>query len=345
MSSDNRSHRGKPDVTRVYGDIDGDFILDRIPPYSLINNVINLTTPPPHPHFGWRITLNDADYRYSLVPIGSRWNQLALFILLWLGPIFTGIAAMWVFMKAFYSVKLNEVGIQSKKDFGMSSLNIPLLPRKRKRHEPKQAADDYLDEDADEPRVPSTQPASFMVGHESSQVAQNSKVANPKRLTVLIATMEYEIEDWGIRVKIGGLGVMSSLMGKNLKHQDLIWVIPWFVLTSCSSSIVLTFSSIGDIKYPVDQQAESIPIKVLGNMYEIKTQYHVVGNIRYVLLDAPIFRQQTKADPYPTRMDDLDSAVYYSAWNSCIAEVMKRFPIDLCKRFTMSLKGGNLTFA
>jgi alpha-1,3-glucan synthase len=28
-------------------------------------------------------------------------------------------------------------------------------------------------------------------------------------------------------------------------------------------------------------------------------------------------------------MDDLDSAVYYSAWNSCIAETIKRFPVDL----------------
>lgn len=64
-------------------------------------------------------------------------------------------------------------------------------------------------------------------------------------------------------------------------------------------------------------------------MYEIKTQYHTVDNITYVLLDAPIFRQQTKAEPYPARMDDLDSAVYYSAWNSCIAEIMRRFPIDL----------------
>src|SRR5436190_14010583 len=28
-------------------------------------------------------------------------------------------------------------------------------------------------------------------------------------------------------------------------------------------------------------------------------------------------------------MDDLDSAIYYSAWNSCIAETIRRFPIDL----------------
>lgn len=98
-----------------------------------------------------------------------------------------------------------------------------------------------------------------------------------------------------------------------------------------TSIIVLTAASIGGIDYPVDSPAESIAIKILGSMYEIKTQYHVVENITYVLLDAPVFRQQTKADPYPPRMDDLESAVYYSAWNSCIAEVMRRFPIDLCK--------------
>lgn len=94
---------------------------------------------------------------------------------------------------------------------------------------------------------------------------------------------------------------------------------------------LLNASSIADTTYPKDRPAESIAIKILGGMYEIKTQYHIVDNITYVLLDAPIFRQQTKADPYPSRMDDLESAVFYSAWNSCIAEVMRRFPIDLCE--------------
>ena len=63
--------------------------------------------------------------------------------------------------------------------------------------------------------------------HEYENTRQVPKTVVQKRLTVLIATMEYDIEDWAIKVKIGGLGVMSSLMGKNLKHQDLIWVIPW----------------------------------------------------------------------------------------------------------------------
>ena len=43
-----------------------------------------------------------------------------------------------------------------------------------------------------------------------------------ERRAVLIATMEYDIEDWAIKVKIGGLGVMAQLMGKNRKSPHLI---------------------------------------------------------------------------------------------------------------------------
>jgi hypothetical protein len=32
-----------------------------------------------------------------------------------------------------------------------------------------------------------------------------SSTVNTRRRTVLIATMEYDIEDWGIKIKIGGL--------------------------------------------------------------------------------------------------------------------------------------------
>jgi len=106
---------------------------------------------------------------------------------------------------------------------------------------------------------------------------------------------------------------MAQLMGKSLTHQDLIWVVP----------------CVGGIDYPTDQPAEPMNITILGNPYEILVQYHVLRNITYVLLDAPIFRGQSKSEPYPPRMDDLDSAVYYSAWNACIAETIKRFSVDL----------------
>jgi alpha-1,3-glucan synthase len=70
-------------------------------------------------------------------------------------------------------------------------------------------------------------------------------------------------------------------------------------------------------------------ITIMGKPYQIEVQLHVLRNITYVLLDAPIFRAQTKTDPYPARMDDIDSAIYYSAWNQCIAEAIKRFNPDL----------------
>jgi alpha-1,3-glucan synthase len=106
---------------------------------------------------------------------------------------------------------------------------------------------------------------------------------------------------------------MAQLMSKQLGHQDLIWVIP----------------CVGGVEYPIDKPAESMFVNILGNSYEVKIQYHNLRNITYVLLDAPVFRQQSMKEPYPARMDDLDSAIYYSAWNQCISQALKRFPIDL----------------
>lgn len=112
----------------------------------------------------------------------------------------------------------------------------------------------------------------------------------------------------------------------------------------------LTSLDRGGIEYPIDQRAPAMyPVIMVsfceakpftshfflktilttvneqGKDYEVQVQHHKVNNITYVLLDAPVFRKCSKADPYPPRMDDMDSAVYYSAWNYCIAETMKRY--------------------
>ena len=139
-----------------------------------------------------------------------------------------------------------------------------------------------------------------------------------RRRTVLIATLEYDIADWNIKIKIGGLGVMAQLMAKNLEHQDLVWVVP----------------CVGDVDYPevdgnVDVEAEPIEVTILKQKYTVPVRYHQYNNIKYILLDAPVFRRQTSKEPYPSRMDDLESAIFYSAWNQCIAQVITRFPIDL----------------
>ncbi|ROV87285.1 hypothetical protein VSDG_09894 [Cytospora chrysosperma] len=154
----------------------------------------------------------------------------------------------------------------------------------------------------------------FRNSHDSVAMSDIGISAAVKRRTVLIATMEYNIDDWNIRIRIGGLGVMAQLMGKTLlEHQDLIWVVP----------------CVGGIDYPLDQRAASIYPIIMGKEYEVEVQYYRVGSITYVLLDAPVFSKQTKASPYPPRMDDKESAIYYSAWNYCIAETIRRFPVDL----------------
>ena len=114
-------------------------------------------------------------------------------------------------------MKLNDIGITPNKGLGHGTLLRAFGQGKAQRHR------EHIDEhNIPRPRLPENE-----FQDEPKVVGENSHIASPKRLTVLIATMEYDIEDWGIKVKIGGLGVMSSLMGKNLKHQDLIWVIPW----------------------------------------------------------------------------------------------------------------------
>ena len=111
--------------------------------------------------------------------------------------------------------------------------------------------------------------------------------------------------------RIGGLGVMSSLMGKAMTDVDLIWVIP----------------KVKDLEYPPGEPADPIEVIIFGQAYMIDVETHVLDNITYVILDSPVFRAQTKSDPYPQRMDDLSSAIFYSTWNQAIAATVKRFPL------------------
>ena len=279
---------GQPDLTRSYGDVDLDGILDRVPPVSLLKNVVNVTAYPPKGRLAYRLHVNDAALRYSMTPIGSSTSQATIFALLAILPVVLAISCVFLYLHSFYDIKLNVFGKRQHQQI------LPIALRE------KLHVDQWLT------------PKAWPIVKAHQPVVESEKPPTPRK-TVLIATMEYDIEDWAIRIKIGGLGVMSQLMGQHLGHLDLIWVIP----------------CVEDIQYPVDQKAKPIKCVIFGTEYTIQVQYHHLRNITYVLLDAPVFRQQTKAEPYPTRMDDIDSAVYYSAWNFCIAEILRRFPVDL----------------
>jgi alpha-1,3-glucan synthase len=204
-------------------------------------------------------------------------------------PLITGNMAVIVFMWAFYGIKHNRYGVKTKnytKYFLVSSSDFKQsIPKSKKLFKDK--------------------PHTEIIGWPEDKY---------KRRTVLIATLEYEIFDWKLKVRIGGLGVMSSLMGKVMVDVDLIWVIP----------------KVKDLEYPAGEPADPIEVIIFGEPYLIEVENHVLGNITYVILDSPVFKAQTKSDPYPPRMDDLSSAIFYSTWNQAVAATIRRFPaIDI----------------
>ncbi|KAK2735779.1 Cell wall alpha-1,3-glucan synthase ags1 [Myotisia sp. PD_48] len=280
---------GKPDQQFLFGDSNGDSVLDRLPPSSLAKTVINITDAPPYPHLSWVFTLDDGTLRFKLHPVGSRHQQFLLAVLLSALPLATATIAILFFRQYFYQIKFNQ-GIES---------------RHRLRRWAAETSPDHGF--LWKARAIFARILNFLRFHPIIRLSRFN------RRTILIATMEYDIPDWRIKIKIGGLGVMAQLMGNELSHQNLIWVVP----------------CVGDVNYPIDNPVDSIFVTILGKPYEVLVQYHVYQNITYVLLDAPVFRQQSTKSPYPQRMDDLGSAIYYSAWNQCIALIISRFPVDI----------------
>ncbi|KAH6637311.1 glycosyltransferase family 5 protein [Chaetomium tenue] len=285
----------QPDVGAIFGDIDNDGIVDRLPPSSLAKNVINITKPPPMPALAYKLVYYDDKFRFEYLPTGHIGIQILLFILLAVLPLLLAILAGWVYMRSFYQVKVNKSGFTSK---GWKPLKLGTVSRLDLKSFTKRGVE-----------------MSAMTPTPPPSAAMAPLGASGGRRTVLIATMEYNIDDFGIKIKIGGLGVMAQLMGTALSHVDLIWVVP----------------VVGDVDYPTDRMthAESMFVQVMGQPYEIEVYYYTTKNITFVVLDCPIFRKQTKADPYIARMDDIESAILYAAWNSCIAETIRRFPVDV----------------
>jgi alpha-1,3-glucan synthase len=204
---------GNPDQSFIYGDIDNDTVLDRLPPDALSPAMINLDNFPPSPYLAYKIGIDDATYRYVLIPVGSRMIQIIVFALLWSLPVLAGGTSIWAYMGFFYSIKFNKIGLKMPKG----------MPSFWSRHRFSKLAED---DDVEEVQGHRMKPLFLGKAHQSYDSGTSGITIAPagptKRRKVIIATMEYDIEDWAIKIKIGGLGVMAQLMGKSLTHQDLI---------------------------------------------------------------------------------------------------------------------------
>ncbi|KZT26358.1 glycosyltransferase family 5 protein [Neolentinus lepideus HHB14362 ss-1] len=280
-----------------YGDVDGDGVLDRLPPNTAAPNYLNLSAPP-HPHLAWNLVVDDSTLTWTLEPRGQAAVGAIMYALLLSIPLITASLAVAIFMWSFYGIRYNKWGVKPNKDHSNYFPIIGSLGNK--------STADLKDA--------ATPMSEKVFGHKHNTEIIGWPEDKNKRRKVLIATLEYEIIDWKLKVKIGGLGVMSSLMGKAMTDVDLIWVIP----------------KVKDLEYPAGEPAEPIEVIIFGEPYLIEVETHCLDNITYVILDSPVFRAQTKADPYPARMDDLSSAIFYSTWNQAIAATVRRHPdIDI----------------
>lgn len=148
---------------------------------------------PPRANLGWTFVVNDKTGRWTLVPRGHAWLTIIVFVLLATIPVLTAILTCILFRARFYAVKVNKYGVK--------------------------AVEDKFRDDEKEGRLASGQK---VIGWPED---------TNKRRKMIIATLEYEIlgacrssslpssrpadplprsADWKIKVKIGGLGVMSS---------------------------------------------------------------------------------------------------------------------------------------
>ncbi|KAG8809336.1 Cell wall alpha-1,3-glucan synthase ags1, partial [Serendipita sp. 399] len=277
-----------------YGDTDGDGVMERLPPNTVVPNYLNMSVPP-QPHLAWALRINDETGQWDLEPRGHSVVGAVMFVLLLIIPLLTAILAVLSFRWAFYGIKYNKWGVKPKEDH---SHYFPIIGK-----------------DASVSAAQLQEKLRGWMGNSSQSSQIIGWPEDPhKRRKVLIATLEYEIIDWKLKVKIGGLGVMSSLMGKAMTDVDLIWVIP----------------KVQDLEYPPGDPAEPIEVIIFGESYLIEVETHTLDNITYVILESPVFRAQTKSDPYPARMDDLSSAIFYSTWNQAIAATIRRHPgIDI----------------
>lgn len=85
-----------------------------------------------------------------------------------------------------------------------------MIPFRFSRKFEKIAGEEDIEEFSARPR---SMMSGFRIGSRPSTPASPpvpTIALTENRRTILIATMEYDIEDWNIKIKIGGLGVMAQ---------------------------------------------------------------------------------------------------------------------------------------
>lgn len=178
-----------------YGDSDGDGVLDRLPPNALCRfslrlglanpqapNYLNMSLPP-SPFLAWTLHVNDKSGEWTVTPLGHQNVSIILFALLISIPLITAFIAAAIFRYSFYAIKVNKWGIKPTKETNYFQLGG----------------------DKKDVTMASTAPMAAMSEKPGKHAVPAKLIGWPeipsKRRKVLIATLEYEILDWKLKVK------------------------------------------------------------------------------------------------------------------------------------------------
>lgn len=235
---------GLPDQTYVMGDIDGDMVLDRLPPSSLSTVYINITQSSDMMHPAWEIHIDDATMKFKMQPTGSSLIQMIIFCLLILISFISAFLAILAYMKSFYKVKFNQLGstLQEKISIPPALQRIYNILQPSKRIILSDSGENEkdieniggikkgkifhsIDSTLSKLGLSScSRSGSLMKDEESYDQSEQQR-----KRTILIGTIEYDTEDWNIKVKIGGMGSMGTFNGESFwsSKSHLACVLHW----------------------------------------------------------------------------------------------------------------------
>lgn len=141
-------------------------------------NVINMPVPPPG-YLGWNLYINDVQRTYYLVPFGSSALGIAVLISLLLVPIIAGILAVIAFRLHFYAIMTNIRGKSQVERVTKSTISV-------------HSSDSSSIKSRTSMLLNSVFQANTLVDLPGDKAIEAK--------TILIATLEYEIPDWKIKV-------------------------------------------------------------------------------------------------------------------------------------------------
>jgi alpha-1,3-glucan synthase len=154
--------------------------------HSKAPNYFNLTIPP-YPYLGWTFHLNDKNSRWWLTPRGSVARSIIVFALFASLPLIGGILSLLIFTNIFYPIKVNTYGSHPQGLRWWRQMDAIIRERlailKSLVQRSLNTSGLYVD------------------GQTTGERPAMDLVTPIKIRTVLIATLEYEILGWNLKIR------------------------------------------------------------------------------------------------------------------------------------------------